>query len=317
MNKENLRKYYSKIIKETASQLGFDGCGIATIRELYSEAKKLEWWLKKGYHGKMYYMEHHFDIRINPSLLLPGAKSIISLLYNYYPAQKQNISSFKVSKYAYGKDYHLVLKDKLNTLYELLKEKIGHFNARACVDSAPVMDKVWAQKSGLGWIGKHSNLILKQKGSFYFIAELICDLDIEPDKEIKDYCGSCTKCIDACPTNAIVSPYVIDANKCISYLTIELKDELIPTEFKDKMNNWIFGCDICMDVCPWNKFAQPHQHKELQPIQEIINFTENDWKNLSEEQFKVLFKLSPIKRTKFKGLKRNITFVSTYKTPSI
>lgn len=298
------------MIKQTASELGFDACGISVAKKLDTEARQLEIWLKKGFHGKMQYMENYFDIRINPALLLPGAKSVISLLYNYYPSQKQKQNSFKVSKYAYGKDYHLILKNKMYELYERLKEKIGQFNARACVDSAPVMDKVWAKKSGLGWIGKHSNLIVKKKGSYYFIAELITDLDLIPDKEIKDYCGTCTRCIDACPTNAIIQPYVVDASKCISYLTIELKDEIIPHEFKHKMDNWIFGCDVCMDVCPWNRFAMPHSHSELSPIQEIIDFTEKDWMELTEEQFKVLFKLSPIKRSKYKGLKRNILFSS-------
>ncbi len=313
MKKEHIKEHYSQIIKQTALHTGFDACGIAEIKPLDKEAQQLEQWLKKGMHGKMYYMEKYFDIRTNPSLLLPGAKSVISLLYNYYPSKKQNAPTLKISKYAYGKDYHVVLKEKLTELYEKLKEKIGHFNARACVDSAPIMEKTWAKKSGLGWIGKHSNLIVKQKGSFYFIAELVTDLELLPDKEIKDYCGTCTRCIDACPTNAIVEPYVVDASRCISYLTIELKDDIIPNEFKDKMNNWIFGCDICMDVCPWNRFATPHQHQELEPIKEILEFSEEDWKDLSEQQFKILFKYSPIKRSKYKGLKRNINFISTNK----
>ncbi|MEW6773484.1 MAG: tRNA epoxyqueuosine(34) reductase QueG [Bacteroidota bacterium] len=304
------KEQYKKIIKDTAFQVGFDACGIARVEPLHNEARQLELWLKNGMHGKMSYMEKYFDIRINPALLLPGARSVISLLFNYYPSQKQKQNTFKISKYAYGKDYHLILKEKMNELYEKLKEKIGNFNARACVDSAPIMDKIWAKKSGLGWMGKHSNLIVKQKGSWYFIAELVTDLELSPDTEIKDYCGKCTKCIDACPTNAIVQPYVVDASKCISYLTIELKDEFIPEIFKNKMDNWIFGCDVCMDVCPWNRFAMPHQHPDLEPIQEILNFTPNDWKDLQEEQFKVLFKFSPIKRTKFKGLKRNINFLS-------
>ncbi len=309
MKKEYQKEFYTHIIKNTATQIGFDSCGIAEVKELSTEAKQLELWLKKGYHGKMYYMEKYFDIRINPTLLLPNAKSIISLLFNYYPTKKQNPLSPKVSKYAYGEDYHLVLKKKLHEFYEKLKQQIGNFNARACVDSAPITDKIWAKKAGLGWIGKHSNLIVKQKGSYYFIAELVTDLELVPDKEIKNYCGSCTRCIDACPTNAIVQPYVVDASKCISYLTIELKDEFIPDEFKDKMNSWIFGCDICMDVCPWNKFATPHQHPELNPIKEILNFSEKDWQDLNEEQFKILFRFSPIKRSKFNGLKRNINFI--------
>lgn len=303
------KELYSKIIKDTAKDVGFDACGIAKVQVLDEEAKKLEYWLKKGFHGKMAYMEKYFDIRVNPALLLPDAKSVISLLFNYYPSKRQINSRLKISKYAYSNDYHIILKNKLTELYERLKEKIGNFNARACVDSAPIMDKVWAKKSGLGWIGKHSNLIIKQKGSFYFIAELVTDLELNYDNEIKDYCGTCTRCIDACPTDAIIAPYVVDGSKCISYLTIELKDEIIPDEFKGKMDNWIFGCDVCMDVCPWNNFAEANNHAELEPIKEIISFSENDWKNLTEEQFKILFRYSPIKRSKFKGLKRNINFV--------
>jgi len=312
--KKSIQKHlFSQIVKETALQLGFDACGIAKTEILIKEAKHLEQWIKNGMHGKMNYMERYFDIRINPSLLLPNAKSVISLLFNYFPSQKQNSFSPKISKYAYGKDYHDILKEKLSALYSALKGKIGEFNARACVDSAPILEKVWAKKSGLGWIGKHSNLIVKQKGSYYFIAELITDIELEPDSEIKDYCGKCTRCIDACPTDAIIQPYVVDASKCISYLTIELKDELIPKEFIGKMDNWLFGCDVCMDVCPWNRFAMPHQHPELDPIPEIINFSEKDWEELKEDQFKVLFKFSPIKRTKFKGLKRNLKFLKTNK----
>ncbi len=300
---------YSQVVKETAQKLGFDACGIAKAEPLFQEAKKLELWLKKGFHGKMHYMEKYFDIRVNPELLLPNAKSVIVVLYNFFPAQQQNPHSPKISKYAYGKDYHLILKEKLFGFYNELKKQIGNFNARACVDSTPILEKIWAKKSGLGWIGKHSNLIVKQKGSYYFIAELVTDLELSPDQEIKDYCGTCTKCIDACPTNAIIQPYVVDASKCISYLTIELKDELIPEEFKGKKDNWIFGCDVCMDVCPWNRFVQPHQHQELSPYKEILNFSQQDWEQLTEEQFKVLFKLSPIKRTKFKGFKRNLKFI--------
>lgn len=300
---------YSQIVKTTAQKIGFDACGIAKAEPLSQEAKQLELWLKKGFHGKMHYMEKYFDIRINPKLLLPNAQSVIVVLYNFFPAQHQNPHSPKISKYAYGKDYHLILKEKLFEFYNELKKQIGNFNARACVDSAPILEKTWAKKSGLGWIGKHSNLIVKQKGSYYFIAELVTDLELNPDQEIKDYCGTCTKCIDACPTNAIIQPYVVDTSKCISYLTIELKDELIPEEFKGKMDNWIFGCDVCMDICPWNRFAQPHQHQELSPYREILSFSQEDWEQLTEEQFKVLFKLSPLKRTKFKGFKRNLKFI--------
>lgn len=311
MKKQHLIQHYSQLIKDTAIEIGFDACGIASAEVLYTEAKHLELWLKKSMHGKMYYMEKYFDLRINPSLLLPGARSVISLLWNYYPSKLQNPSAPKISKYAYGKDYHFILKEKLHLLYEKLKERIGHFNARACVDSAPVMDKVWAKKSGLGWIGKHTNLITKKNGSYFFIAQLITDLELYPDKEIKDYCGRCTRCIDACPTHAIVAPYLLDASKCISYLTIELKDDIIPQEFKDKMQGWIFGCDICMDVCPWNRFAMPHHHPEMEPLPEIIHFSEKDWYDLTEEQFKIIFKFSAIKRTKFKGLKRNLQFIQS------
>lgn len=310
LDKKNLQEYYTQIVKQTALEIGFDACGIARAEKLEKESFQLEKWLKQGMHGKMHYMERYFDIRTNPALLLPDAQSVISLLFHYYPEQKQKTNSFKLSKYAYGNDYHKILKNKLFELYEKLKEKIGQFNARACVDSAPILEKVWAKKSGLGWIGKHSNLIVKKRGSYYFIAELLTDLELVPDNEIKDYCGRCTRCIDACPTNAITPSYVVDASKCISYLTIELKDELLPDAFKNKMDNWIFGCDVCMDVCPWNTFSMPHHHEELKPIHEVINFTEKDWRELLEEQFKVLFKHSPIKRTKFKGLKRNIQFIT-------
>lgn len=252
-------------------------------------------------------MENYFDKRLDPRLLVDGAKSVVSLLYNYYPEKQQTSNVPKISKYAYGRDYHEVIKEKLHTLLLSLKEKIGNFNGRVFVDSAPVMDKAWAAKSGLGWVAKNSNLINKQYGSFFFIAELIIDLELEYDGPIKDYCGTCTRCIDACPTNAIVEPYIVDGSKCISYLTIELKDE-IPTEFNDKMNGWAFGCDVCQDVCPWNSFSTPH-NEPLFNHSPALDFSESDWHDMTEETFNLVFKHSAVKRTKYKGLKRNLKFI--------
>lgn len=256
----------------------------------------------------MKYMENYFDKRLDPRLLVENAKSIISLLYNYYPTEAQTPNAPKLSKYAYGKDYHEVIREKLKELLFNLETKIGKINGRAFVDSAPVMDKVWAKKSGLGWVGKNANLITKQQGSFFFIAELIIDVDLIPDGPIKDYCGTCTRCIDACPTNAIVEPYVVDGSKCISYLTIELKSE-IPNSFKDKMDNWVFGCDVCQDVCPWNSFSKPHQEPLFNNTNQLLNYSEKEWSEITEDTFQILFKHSAIKRTKFKGLKRNLTFL--------
>lgn len=255
----------------------------------------------------MKYMENYFDKRLDPRLLLDGAKSVISLLYNYYPEKKQPESVPKISKYAYGKDYHEIIKEKLHEFLLTLKEKIGNINGRAFVDSAPVLDKAWAAKSGLGWIGKNSNLINKEQGSFFFIAELIIDVELEYDGPLKDYCGTCTRCIDACPTNAIVEPYIVDGSKCISYLTIELKEE-IPNEFKDKMAGWTFGCDVCQDVCPWNSFSQPH-NEPLFSNDKLLRFSEAEWHDMTEETFNIIFKDSAVKRTKYKGLKRNLTFI--------
>jgi epoxyqueuosine reductase len=255
-------------------------------------------------------MANYFDKRLDPRLLVDDAKTVVSLLLNYYPEEIQNAESPKISKYAYGEDYHTVIKDKLKELIQYLKENIGEINGRAFVDSAPVMDKVWANKSGLGWIGKNSNLIHPKEGSFFFIAELILDIEIEPDGPMKDYCGTCTRCIDACPTGAIVQPYVVDGSKCISYLTIELKDELLPNEFKEKMDNWMFGCDICQDVCPWNRFSKITQEPRFKPNPLLLELKSNDWKELNEEVFNQLFKHSAVKRTKFTGLHRNIKFLS-------
>lgn len=300
---------HTKIVKQLAKELGFDLVGISRAEKLENEAKKLEEWLHYGLHGKMNYMEQWFDKRLDPTLLVPGAKSVISLGYNYFTESKQNKESFNLSKYAYGNDYHKVIKNKLKFLINEIKRLIGDVSGRVFVDSAPVMERQWAQKSGLGWIGKNALLINREKGSFFFLAELILDLDLIPDVATKNYCGTCTKCIDACPTDAIVNPYVVDGSKCISYLTIELKDHIFPNEFKGKMDNWIFGCDVCQDVCPWNRFSTPHKEPQFEPNEKVMNFSKNEWKELTEDVFEELFKNSPIKRTKFDGLKRNIGFL--------
>ena len=304
------RLEYSSIIKQEAKRLGFDFCGISKAEFLEEEAPRLEAWLNSKKHGKMEYMENHFDKRLNPTLLVNDAKSVVSLLYNYYPEQKQNTNAPKISKYAYGKDYHEIIKEKLNEFLNTLKEKIGDVNGRAFVDSAPVLDKAWAKKSGLGWIGKNANLINKQQGSFFFIAELIIDIELEYDGPMQDYCGTCTKCIDACPTEAIVEPFIVDGSKCISYLTIELKDA-IPNEFKNKMDNWAFGCDVCQDVCPWNRFSMPHNEIQFNNHTGLLNLTNDEWHEITEETFSVIFKHSAVKRTKYKGLKRNLEFIKT------
>jgi epoxyqueuosine reductase len=299
------------LIKQKALELGFFYCGISKAEFLEEEAPRLEAWLNEQRHGKMSYMENHFDKRLDPRLLVDGAKSVISLLLNYYTEEKQSdLSAPKISKYAYGEDYHDVIKEKLRQLMQFIETEIGEVSGRVFVDSAPVMDKAWAKKSGLGWIGKNSNLIHPKSGSFFFIAEMIIDLELEADGPIKDYCGTCTKCIDACPTDAIIEPYVVDGSKCISYLTIELKDALLPTEFKGKMDNWAFGCDICQDVCPWNRFSLLHNEPRFNPSKNLLQLSNNDWQDLSEEVFNELFKLSAVKRTKFDGLKRNIDFLS-------
>jgi epoxyqueuosine reductase len=301
---------YKQLLKTKATELGFFYCGISKADFLEEEAPRLEKWLNLNYQGKMSYMANYFDKRLDPRLLVDDAKTVVSLLLNYYPEEIQNAESPKISKYAYGEDYHTVIKDKLKELIKYLKENIGEINGRAFVDSAPVMDKVWANKSGLGWIGKNSNLIHPKEGSFFFIAELILDIEIEPDGPMKDYCGTCTRCIDACPTGAIVQPYVVDGSKCISYLTIELKDELLPNEFKGKMDNWMFGCDICQDVCPWNRFSKITQEQRFKPNPMLLELKSNDWKELNEEVFNQLFKHSAVKRTKFTGLQRNIKFLN-------
>lgn len=293
--------------------LGFHQCGIARVQYLDEDARRLENWLHKGMHGSMKYMERYFHLRIDPSRLVPGAKSVITLLLNYYPFQKQEANVPKISKYAYGKDYHEVIRKKLNDLLEMIRENIGEVHGRGFVDSAPVLERTWAQRSGLGWIGKNGNM-LTRSGSFYFIATLITDLELEYDDPfVKDYCGSCTKCIDSCPTEAILPGKVVDGSKCISYFTIELKDELIPPEMKGKFDNWIFGCDICQDVCPWNRFSIATNEPGFTPIPEILNLSNSEWEALSEENFKKIFKNSPLSRAKFKGIKRNLKFI---KSPS-
>lgn len=304
----NLKETYSKFIKTEAKRLGFISCGISKAGFLEQEAPRLEKWLNNNHNGQMAYMENHFDKRLDPTLLVDDAKSVVSLLLNYFPSESQNDDSFKISKYAYGQDYHLVIKEKLKEFLYTIQENIGEVSGRAFVDSAPVLDKAWAAKSGLGWIGKNSNLLTQKVGSFYFIAELILDLDLEYDHAVTDHCGSCTACIDACPTQAIVAPYVVDGSKCISYYTIELKENL-PYEMKGKFDEWMFGCDTCQDVCPWNRFSKPHSEPLFNPNQDLLSFTKNDWMEITEETFKVVFKNSPIKRTKFDGLKRNIKFL--------
>ena len=296
----------SQLVKKLAKQIGFSSCGISKARFLQEEEKNFENWLKKGYQGTMGYLEKNFDKRLDPQKLVPGAKSVISLTYNYFPQKKTlNENSFIISKYAYGKDYHFIIKDKLKALFNLLKKEIGDIEGRVFVDSAPIHERAWAKISGLGWIGKNSLLLNKKMGSYFFLAEIICDLDLEYDSSVSDHCGTCTKCIDACPTDAITESQVLDANKCISYLTIENKNE-IPKELSKSFNNYIFGCDICQDVCPWNKFAKPHNEKEFLPKEELSKFTKKDWQELTNETFNKIFKNSAVKRTKFEGLKRNI-----------
>ena len=295
-------------IKSESKRLGFLSCGISKAEFLEEQAPRLENWLNKDMHGEMAYMENHFDKRLNPTLLVPDSKSVISLLLNYFPSELQPSETYKISKYAYGTDYHFIIKDKLKQLMDFISEEIGEVHGRAFVDSAPVLDKAWAAKSGLGWIGKHSNLLTKQLGSFYFIAELIVDLDLEYDTPVTDHCGSCTACIDACPTNAIVADRVVDGSKCISYYTIELKNE-IPTSEKGKFEDWMFGCDICQDVCPWNRFSKPNNEPLFNPHPELLSMTKKDWEEITEDVFQKLFKKSAVKRTKFLGLERNINFL--------
>ena len=305
------KSYYSESIKSKAKALGFLSCGISKADFLEEEAPRLEQWLSQNYHGEMAYMANHFDKRLDPRVLVPGAKSVVSLLLNYHSKEKQtDVEAPKIASYAFGDDYHKVIKDKLKQLMSFIHQEIGEVQGRVFVDSAPVMDKAWAAKSGLGWIGKNTNLISKKAGSFFFIAELILDLELEHDLPATDHCGSCTACIDACPTDALLAPYQIDGSKCISYVTIELKNE-IPTDFQGKMDNWAFGCDVCQTVCPWNRFATPHSEPAFNPPDELLSLSKNEWEEMTQEVFSVIFKNSAIKRTKFEGLKRNIKFLST------
>lgn len=301
---------HTQYIKSISSQLGFDYCGIAPARVLDEDARRLEGWLQKGMHGSMQYMENYFDMRIDPGKLVPGAKSVITLLLNYFPSQLQPENDTKISKYAYGQDYHEVIQTKLKLMVEMIQQEIGSVNGRGFVDSAPVLERAWARESGLGWIGKNGNVLTRQQGSFFFIATLIVDLALEyNDAYVKDYCGSCRKCIDACPTEAILEDRVVDGSKCISYFTIELKEALIPDNMQGSFSNWMFGCDTCQDVCPWNRFSKPTTEKAFTPIAEILNFTTRDWEEMTEQSFRQIFRHSPLKRSKFKGIKRNLKFL--------
>lgn len=300
------------LIKNKAKELGFDYVGISASGFLKEDALALEKWLKNGMHAKMQYMENHFDKRVDTTKLHEGSRSVISLMYNYYTDKRpEDETAPKISKYAYGKDYHFVIKDKLKILLQNIQEEIGEVSARVFVDSAPILERAWARKSGLGWIGKNAQLINKGNGSFFFLSEIILDLELENDGPIKDYCGSCTKCIDACPTDAILPNNVINANKCISYLTIELKDEKLPSEFKGKLENWAFGCDICQDVCPWNSFSTVHKEEAFLPHPDLLKMTNGEWEDITAEIFGKIFQKSAVKRTKFNGLKRNLRFLSS------
>lgn len=303
------KEKYTQFIKQKAHDLGFSYCGISQATFLEEEAPRLENWLKNNMHGEMNYMENHFDKRLDPRLLVPGAKSVVSLLLNYFPSEQQNPNSYKISKYAYGEDYHFVIKDKLKDLLHYINDEIGEVDGRVFVDSAPVLDKAWAAKSGLGWVGKNNNLIRKTEGSFFFVAELIIDLELQYDTATTNHCGSCTACIDACPTQAIESPYIVNGSKCISYLTIELKDA-IPDEFSGKLDDWMYGCDVCQDVCPWNRFAKPNSEPLFKPKPTLIDYDKQQWNDLTNELFNEIFKKSAVKRTKFSGLVRNIAFLN-------
>jgi epoxyqueuosine reductase len=306
----NPQYIHTHFIKKTAERLGFDFCGIARARKLDDDARRLEQWLNQGMQGSMSYMENHFDMRIDPSILVPGARSVITLLKNYYPSQQQQDKAPKISKYAYGKDYHEVIRSKMKEFLQSIRDEIGEVNGRGFVDSAPVLERSWAQQSGMGWVGKNGNLITKQSGSFFFIATLITDLELDYDDPFaKDYCGNCTRCIDACPTEAILPGKVVDGSKCISYFTIELKDMLIPGAVKGKMDDWAFGCDTCQDVCPWNRFSKPTTETEFTPIPQVLNLSTEEWEMMTEETFRKIFRDSPISRTKWKGMQRNLKFL--------
>nr|WP_277111235.1 tRNA epoxyqueuosine(34) reductase QueG [Chryseobacterium taklimakanense] len=311
------REKYSALIKSRAKKFGFQSCGISKSGFLEEDAQPLEDYLAQGYHGEMQYMENYFDKRLDTTKLVEGSKSVISLSYNYFPEEEiSTLDNYKISKYAYAEDYHEIIKEILREMITELQEEIGDFHFRIFVDSAPVLERSWARKSGIGWVGKNANLITKQKGSFFFLAEIICDLELEPDSPVTDHCGRCTSCIDACPTNAIVGDKIIDGSKCISYATIELKNE-IPESFKNKMEDWMFGCDICQDVCPWNRFSVPHNQPKFLPNDILKTYRKDDWKELTQELFSEIFRKSPVKRTKFAGLKRNIEFLGDRPDPEV
>lgn len=301
------RTEHTAIVKRIVKDHGFLNCGISASSFLEEEAPRLESWLDKGYHGSMKWMENHFDKRLDTQKLVEGSKSVISMTFNYFPSEKQEDGTPNISKYAFGDDYHDVLKEKMRSILASIQEEIGEVSARVFVDSAPVLERAWAAKSGLGWIGKHSLLLSKGQGSFFFVAQIICDLELEYDGPTTDHCGSCTACIDACPTDAIVEDRVVDANKCISYLTIELRDQ-IPTEFSNQMEDWVFGCDICQDVCPWNRFSEPHSEPRFEARQPILENTWGDWLEITEDVFSDVFKKSAIKRTKYSGFLRNLQY---------
>ena len=306
----SLKINYTHQIKTEASRLGFSFCGVSKAGYLEEEAPRLESWLNKKMHGDMHYMENNFDKRLDPTKLVEGSKSVISLLFNYYPEEVQRDDSFKISKYAYGEDYHFVIKHKLKDIVHFITDNIGDVDARVFVDSAPVLDRAWAKKSGLGWVGKNGMLINKKQGSFFFLAEIILDLELAYDNPVIDHCGTCTACVDACPTEAILPNKVVDGSKCISYFTIELKDEILPEEVTGKFNDWMFGCDICQDVCPWNRFSLVHNEPKFKPNEKLLNFSKSEWNEITEEVFQEIFKRSPVKRTKYAGLKRNINFLN-------
>ena len=305
---------YKSFVKETARSLGFDFCGIARAGRLDDDADRLEKWLGKGFHAQMEYMSRHFDLRVDPRKLLPGAKSVITLMLNYYPEHQQEQPRPKISKYAYGRDYHQVIREKLGVFLSRLKEQVGEVQGRGFVDSAPVLERSWAQRSGLGWIGKNGNLISRSHGSFFFLSTLITDLELEADEPYaRDYCGTCTRCIDACPTDAILPGKVIDAGRCISYFTIELKEALIPGAMKGRFENHLFGCDVCQDVCPWNRFASATKEPGFTPVREVLEYSEKDWEELTEASFRIIFRDSPLKRSGYAGIKRNLAFLRLQK----
>lgn len=310
------KEHNTRLVKQLATGLGFDHCGIARAEKLEEDARRLEQWLQKGFHGTMSYMENHFELRTDPRQLVPGARSVITLLLNYFPEKLQTEQTPRISKYAYGQDYHEVIREKLKSLLQAIRHQVGEVEGRGFVDSAPVLERTWAQKSGLGWVGKNGNLITKSAGSFFFIATLITDLDLIPDDPFaRDYCGTCQRCIEACPTDAILPDKTIKGSHCISYFTIELKEQVMDEKWKGKFDNWMFGCDTCQDVCPWNRFSTPHQTPAFEPIPEILKNSREEWETMTEEKFKVLFRHSPLKRTKWEGIQRNLKMIKTDESP--